>query len=213
MTTTTLIRRHISSLPDGQLFATRDVLVYGSRSAVDKTLSRMVIDGFIQRVARGVFVRINWRVGNVVRPIDIAQTKARAFGRMIVRHALEFQLPASPTSKQWPRYKPTQFIYDTPGYSSSFRTIFGRIHFRNAAQRKIKLGDTEVGLIARSLWHLGNGAFSDELVMKVIAPLEGTERQQLVEWSGLVPTWLNEIFHDVIEWKPRLLLPDLSTLF
>ena len=51
------IRQHISRLEKSQPFTTKEFLIYGTRTAVDQTLCRLVKDGFIVRLARGVFAK------------------------------------------------------------------------------------------------------------------------------------------------------------
>jgi hypothetical protein len=48
---TEFISRHINQLAPTEIFTTREVLMYGSRSAVDSTLGRMVASGHIHRLA------------------------------------------------------------------------------------------------------------------------------------------------------------------
>jgi len=78
MWTASDIRRHIFGLPARQPFSTRDCLVYGKRSAVDQELYRLVKNGEIRRLARGLFVRDQKIEFSV---FEIANLKAQAFGR------------------------------------------------------------------------------------------------------------------------------------
>ncbi|MBI4533459.1 MAG: type IV toxin-antitoxin system AbiEi family antitoxin domain-containing protein, partial [Candidatus Melainabacteria bacterium] len=57
MFTSSFIKRHIYRLPLDKIFSTRDFLIYGSRTAVDQTLAKLVKKGMIIRLARGVFVK------------------------------------------------------------------------------------------------------------------------------------------------------------
>ncbi len=75
MYTATFIRRHIFQLPAGQLFATRHLLAYGSRAAVDQALYRLVRSGVIVRLARGVFVRQEAGAG-LPSALQVAAVKA-----------------------------------------------------------------------------------------------------------------------------------------
>lgn len=75
-----LIRKHLSLLKPGEIFTTRDLLSYGRRSAVDKTLCLMVQAGYLTRLAFGVFV-----ITHTSKPFytvaEIVQRKALAFGK------------------------------------------------------------------------------------------------------------------------------------
>ena len=72
------IQRHIRMLPARQIFTTREVLIYGTRTAVDSALSRMVEREVIARLARGVFVRDDSAEPTVA---EIASAKAKAYGK------------------------------------------------------------------------------------------------------------------------------------
>lgn len=55
MTTTQQIKKKINHFKQGEIFSSRDFLEFGNRSVIDKTLSRMVQKGEIERAARGLF--------------------------------------------------------------------------------------------------------------------------------------------------------------
>lgn len=86
-----LIRKHLSLLKPGEIFTTRDLLSYGRRSAVDKTLCLMVQAGYLTRLAFGVFV-----ITHTSKPFytvaEIVQRKALAFGKTLYTHASNFKV-------------------------------------------------------------------------------------------------------------------------
>lgn len=91
-----LIRKHLSLLKPGEIFTTRDLLSYGRRSAVDKTLVLMVQSGYLTRLAFGVFV-----VTHTSKPFytvaEIVERKALAFGKVLYIHGSNFKIkPGSP---------------------------------------------------------------------------------------------------------------------
>ena len=57
MSTTEAVRVGIRDLPRGKPFTSAHFLKHGARGSVDRALSRLVREGYIQRVSRGVFVR------------------------------------------------------------------------------------------------------------------------------------------------------------
>lgn len=195
MDTTRLIRNHINTLKRSQLVTTRDLLCYGSRGTVDKATSRLVNSGRLQRVARGVFLPKR-RGGNETTIRDIALAKARAFRRTIVRHMVNI-IGTTVTEGH-------QLIYSTNAFTSSFQTIFGRVYARKVTPRKIQLGDSDAGAIARTLWQIGSDYVTEKLVQKAVRHLEPKDCRELREAAGLVPAWLNEFFRDFILWRPRL---------
>jgi hypothetical protein len=206
MQTTSFILRHINSLPVSQLFSTRDLLCYGGRSAVDKALSRLVKRGYIERYARGVFMKASWG-SRKPSPLDIASTKARAFGKIIFQHFGDFAARLGLINPD-----PTRHTFDTTGYTSSFLTKYGAIQFKKIGPRKAKLGDSTAGLIARTLWHIGKEICTADLVQRISAQIDRESKRELRESAGLVPAWLNSQFQEVITWQPRLMVRSLFVI-
>ncbi|MDE2906143.1 MAG: DUF6088 family protein, partial [Acidobacteriota bacterium] len=79
-------------MPKGEPFTSERFLKHGSRSAVDRTLSRLAGRGEIQRLARGVFVRPRTSrfVGTVVPDVlEVVETIARHNGETVQVHGAE----------------------------------------------------------------------------------------------------------------------------
>jgi hypothetical protein len=68
------VRRHIRQLSTNELFTTSEFLNYGSRNAIDQSLSRLVREGTIIRVSPGVFARNRFKE-YTKREIRAAKTK------------------------------------------------------------------------------------------------------------------------------------------
>ena len=92
MSTAGTIRAGIHKLPRGKPFTNERFLKHGSRSAVDRTLSRLVGRGEIQRLARGVFVRPRTSrfVGSVLpNVLEVVEAIARHNGETVQVHGAE----------------------------------------------------------------------------------------------------------------------------
>src|SRR3970040_2969818 len=57
MTISATIRSRIGRFRRGEPFTSRELLALGSRASVDQTLSRLVRQGVISRVSRGIYVK------------------------------------------------------------------------------------------------------------------------------------------------------------
>lgn len=176
---------HILRLSPTTVFTTRDVLQYGRRGAIDQCLYRMVKTNFIRRLARGVFVRdphVN------PSPEEIAEIKARSFGKLIFRHATnilhDLGIPHS-DGKQENRFA-------INGHSSSFKSIHGKISFHGVAQRKAKLCETKAGRRVFALWHFSENNLIDKAVKVACRDLKRTDRDDLRRCSSLMPAWLHD---------------------
>ena len=87
------IYNRIKHMPKGKPFVGTAFAHAGSRAAVDKALSRMVVSGDLERVVRGVYMRPKQSefTGRKVRanPIAVMQVIARARGETIQIHGAE----------------------------------------------------------------------------------------------------------------------------
>ena len=178
------IYRHIRQLPSTQIVTTRELLIYGRRSAVDVALHRLVKSGFIVRLARGVFVR---DISNPPTMLEIVTAKAKAFKTQITTHAEtilhKLNISSSDSDQKFARN----------GHSSSFLTIHGRAYLQGICGRKLALSTCRVGEIIYALWHFGSGRCSTDDISQATKTFGRNERNLLWLASSLMPAWLNEI--------------------
>jgi hypothetical protein len=190
------IRRHILNLQDGQPFPTRDLLAYGSRGAVDKSIQRLVKAELIMRVARGIFVKPLYERGVLKLPTaaQIALTKAHAFGKKLIMHGKDAacRLGILESGNEEPTFVAS-------GSSSSFlckSSDFGdtRVHFRSASALASKFEDTSIGLIFRGMRSLPSDMRDPTLLERAIQ-YSAFGRVQLNEFKGeakWMPAWLSK---------------------
>jgi hypothetical protein len=119
------------------------MLIYGNRSAVDSALSRLVSEGYIYRLARGVFVR---DLSGKPTLAQIVEAKLKAFGGKIAVHGINIL-------SSFDLAKKDAYTFAKNGSSSSFDTIRGRAILKNQCARKMKLYIEEAGRAAIALWH------------------------------------------------------------
>jgi hypothetical protein len=200
----TMIIEHILNLDSTAIFTTRDVLQYGTRSAVDQCLHRLVKSSFIFRLARGVFVRDR----NAQITIDeIARTKAVAFGRRILDHAtrilselkvkkplehpqnLDHEIDIEPRRQQTVYSHTNTFAID--GHSSRFQSVLGPIEYHGIAPRKVKLSKTKAGRKVYGLWYFGEDDRIAPAIKAACRDLSRTDRIDLRRGSAFMPAWLH----------------------
>lgn len=207
MATAVFIRSYISKLPEGQIFATRELLTFGKRSAVDKVLQTLTLKGAIWRLARGIFVRAD--VGLEIPSLEeIVRAKARAFAKLAVSLgcvvAEKFGLKKS-TKNMSPKQKLRHKInveknascaarYAIVGATTSFETVHGRVLFKGVAPRKHILAQNKVGRILVALWHLGRNTSIEFETLQSLAKLKRPEKKLIKKLAAWTPTWLNQYF-------------------
>jgi len=194
---TARVKRHILKLPVGEPFATRDLLSYGKRDTIDKALQRMVKKGWIIRLARGVFIRSAMDGSKCKLPslVQIAQTKARAFGKELFidgrNGAQALQLVPKRGEDQ------TSFI--ASGCSTSFKCTAPehkerRIYFKSVRPGAIKLADGKAGQVIRAFMHIGAREFNYDIWNKVRSKLYRSQFDELKDAIKWMPMWMSDVY-------------------
>ena len=159
----------------------------GSRGAVDRTLSRLVSEGEIQRLAHGVFVRPRTSrfVGTVLPDIhEVVEAIARSNGETIQVHGTEAVRRCRLSTQV-----PTAPVFHT---SASSRTIrVGAITVRmvhTSNRRRLQFAGEPTGVALSALWYLGKDNVTPEAVTTIAAVLGPAEFEKLR--SADMPAWM-----------------------
>lgn len=186
MSTNQAIVSNIEALPLGEPFSTSRFLKLGSRAAVDKSLSRLVKQGSIERVTQGIYIRPkkNRFIGSVKPETGkVIQTIAESNGETIQVHGAEaarrFQLSTQ---------VPTLPVYYTSGSSRTLTIGQLKVKLIHAAPRKLQLAGKKSGLALSALWFLGKENLNSNIVKKVMGKLSETEQQELLDAEK--PAWM-----------------------
>ncbi len=183
------IRAGICKVPKGKPFTSERFLEHGSRSAVDRTLSRLASRGEIQRLARGVFVRPRTSrfVGAVVPDVlEVVEVIARNNGETVQVHGAEaarrFKLSTQ---------VPTAPVFHTSASSRTIRIAnitVKMVHTSN--RRRLQFAGEAAGVALSALWYLGKNNVSPKTVATIEAALGPAEFQRLR--SADMPAWMTK---------------------
>lgn len=186
MSTAEEIRKKISELPQGKPFTPAMFSAIAERSNIDKTLNRLVNSGFIEKPARGIFVRPEQsRFGPLpVEPIEIAAAKANApveiHGAEAARRlGLSIQVPVRP-------------VYYTAGRSKTFEVNGIPVRLQHTSARKLVKPGTIVGMVISALWYLGKEAVTNEVIASIRSKLKKEEYEELKASAPLMPAWMSQ---------------------
>ncbi len=195
MTTAKAIRNNLRKLPKGKPFTISRFLKYGSRGTVARTLSRMVAEGEIKRVARGVFVRPkkNRFVGEVMpEVIEVVKTIAKNNHETIQVHGGE---------AAW-RFKLSTQVPLVPVFltSGSSRTIkIGNLSVKfihTSSQRRLQFAGKKIGFALAALWFLGKQNTNAEVISKIRSNLSSEEFEKLR--AGNLPAWMATALNEFV---------------
>jgi hypothetical protein len=128
------VRNQIRNFGAGVVFTTRQLLKLGTRNAVDHTLSRLVRQKIIRRVAAGVFILVA-AASHTPSADEIAIAKAAAFNRRILGQKTVQEGTMSIR------------IYEIDGCRSSFKSIHGRLFFIPVTAEKWSCKSPDTNLV------------------------------------------------------------------
>lgn len=185
MSAPTYIRRHINNFVGDKPFSIRDFLIYGSRNVVDQIFHKMVLDGRIIRVARGVYIK---DTAPMPTAEEVAQVKAAAFGRTIAKYAGTAQ------REQEEKQSRSDLVFASSGSTSSFQFGLKTIRFIRRSARKLQLGDSRVGIAIRRLWHTGKKMCTGETAAEAILDFQREDTMLLRRAGAVMPAWLRDCF-------------------
>jgi hypothetical protein len=167
MTIVEAIRNRINEIGVGEPFTSTQFNALGTRASVDQTLSRLVKQGEIISISRGVFVRPKRSryVGEVMpEPSKVAQAIATAHGETIQVHGAEAARRLGLTTQM-----PLQAVFYTSGPSRELKLGNLPLILKHVARRKLALS----GRPSASLYqHFGIWARS----RSIQAPSKPSER-------------------------------------
>ena len=187
MSTAEAIRTAIAKLPRGTPFTTARFLDYGPRGTVDRALSRIVRDGGIERLARGVFIRPRKSrfVGTVLPdPFDVVRAIARDNGETVQIHGAEAARRFGLSTQA-----PTSPVFHTSASSRTIRianTTVRMIHTSN--RRRLQFAGEPAGAALAALWYLGRDNATPQAVASIRAALSADEFGKLA--SADMPAWM-----------------------
>jgi len=181
------IRDQIHRFQPGEPFTSSFFLKLGSRSAIDKAMSRLVEEQVIRRIARGVFFRPKKSrfIDNVTPEVSrVIEVIAKSHGEIIQLHGAEAarrfkistQMPITP-------------VYYTSGCSREIQ--IGKLKVKlmhTSSYRKLQLAGKKSGLALAALWYLGKKLIDVATIRVIHAGLSNEEFELLR--SASMPGWM-----------------------
>lgn len=188
----------IASVPDqimrrarargrGSVFTPTDFLDVAMRATVDQALSRLVKNGKLRRLARGLydFPKVHAQLGALSpAPDDVAQALARETGSQVqiagARAANALGLSTQVTAKN-------TYLTDGP----SRRVVLGKrvVDLRHASPKHLIAPGSPAGTVVQALRHLGPVRAAD--VAQVAAGrLTANDKRTLAATAVQAPAWM-----------------------
>jgi hypothetical protein len=187
------IREHIKQAPLGKPILASSLNGIASPDNIRQILSRMVKNGEIERVARGIFVRPKKiaYLGKVLpESEEIAKAVAETTGEIIVPNGAEAarllhlstQVPMKP-------------IFYTSGNTRHIKVKNLEITLKHITPRKLVKPGTPVGLVIAALWYLGKSNVNEHVIEKIKHQLKPKQFAELFKHTSQMPGWMAAVFY------------------
>lgn len=173
----------------GSVFIPGDFLDLGSRRAVDLALHRLVKNGVVRRLARGLydFPKTHPTLGLLSPSLD-AIAKA-----LTGRHKIRLQ-PSGAYAANLLRLSeqvPAKVVFLTDGPSRKVRIRNQTIELRRTTPRMMAAAGRTSGLVIAALRDLGQPHVTRERVAHLRTLLSAADRARLLDDLPLAPAWMH----------------------
>ncbi len=181
----------------GSVLVPGDFLDLGSREAVDITLHRLVREGTIRRLARGVydFPREHPVLGPLTPPAEAIAKALAGRDRTRLQPTGAYAANALGLSEQ----VPAKVVFLTDGPSRTVTIGPTTIQLRRTTPKNMAAAGRLSGLLIQALRELGEEHVTTARRehLKRILPIE--QRRALVKDLQLAPAWMHPIFRELAE--------------
>ncbi len=182
----------------GHVFTPKDFLDIASHATVRQSLTRLVAEGTIRRLLRGVYDYPAFseflKAPTSPDPDAIARAIARAHG-WTLQPASETALNILGLSTQ----VPAQWQYFSDGPSKKYEWSGGTVIFTHRANRETTGLSPKTILVVQALKSLGEARVNNEVIRRLKLKLDRKEREQAFSEARYVTAWVYEVIKRLAE--------------
>lgn len=180
----------------GTLFFIDDFLSFGSAKAVGKALERLVKEGEIDRVARGIYSRLD------IDPIIGAlQPTTEAIAEAISKRDKARIIPSGNVALNalgLSTQVPMNVVYYTDGSARIINLDNRKIIFKKTSPRNLATIGEISTLVIQALKEIGKGKATEEEIKIIIEHLKKEEPYRLQHDIKLAPEWIRVIMRKAL---------------
>jgi hypothetical protein len=193
MTASSMIKKYINALPEGKSFSTSSLRAFATAENIRQYLSRLVKEGGIRRIARGVYVKPKQSefVGEVLpSAFDIATTLAQSTGETIAVQGAEAARILQLTTQV-----PMQLIFYTNGNTRTLRFNNTTIKLKHVNPSRLIAAGTMPGLVISALNFVGRENTTTNMIKKIKTIIQSKEFVQTMQLVNEMPAWMADVFY------------------
>lgn len=190
------VKRRISSSAKNWVFTPNDFKNIVSLTTIEKILSRLVKEGSINRVRRGLYYKVEKSRWGVVPPSQSEIIKA------LSRHMNTKFLPDGANalhSLGLTRQIPMKSVYLTDKRISPIVIDKMKIEFKQVSAKKLSGAGKTIGLYLSAIEHLGKDETSyEEMQQRVSKTLNKETAKELQNASKHRSAWVREVVEQIV---------------
>lgn len=173
----------------GAAFTPKDFLDIASRGTVDMTLSALLADGTIRRLARGMYDHP--RYSELLEQMTAPDLDAVA--RALARRYRWTIIPDGPTAANLlglSTQVPAKAVYISDGPTKTIVIGKRKIHFKNARPKETGVASVRAGGVIQALRHLGQRAVDEAVIRTLRTILSDKDKRDLLRDARQSADWI-----------------------
>jgi hypothetical protein len=181
----------------GTVFVPGDFLDLGSREAVDVALHRLVKQGAIRRLARGVYdyPKKHPILGDLSPSPDAVAKALAGRDRVRLQPAGAYAANVLGLSEQ----VPAKAVFLTDGPSRTVKVGPVTVELRRTTPKNMATAGRLSGLLIQALRELGEEHVAAPRIQHLKRTIPAKERRKLLNDLALAPAWMHPIFRELAE--------------
>lgn len=183
---------------EGTIFFPEDFMHLGSPEAVHMALSRLVKEGELTRLAKGIYLRpkIDHRLGPLMPSVDdIARAIAKK-ENVTIRATGSYALNKLGLSTQIP----LKAVFLTEGHPRSIKLKRGSITFKQTTPKKLGAKNERVFLASQAIQAIGEDINSDTTEFKqLLKALNGTDPAEIRADARYAPQRVSQTLYQLAD--------------
>ncbi|MFD3293923.1 DUF6088 family protein [Aquirufa sp. KTFRIE-69F] len=186
----------VKKITKGTLFFTEDFVEFGSAKAIAKALERLVNQGELSRVARGIYARLDVSpvLGELLpttEQIALAISR-RDMARIMPTGALALNALGLSTQV------PMNVVYLTDGAARKIEIGRRKIVFKKSVPKNLAAKGKISGLVIQALKDIGKDQVTDHEINIILDHLRKEEVTHVQHDIKLAPEWIRAILRKVL---------------
>ena len=192
---------HIKKLGRGALFSPKDLLDIAPRDLIDKTLSRLVGQGLIIRVTRGVYCypKKHPVIGAISPPLDdIAKTIAKKLDQKLQISGAEAAHLFGISTQV-----PAKRVYYTDGLSRQIKVGNQVLQFKHACPKKMAGAGEKAGAVLQAIRYLGKQTINDDTINMIAKQVDAKDQKSLRQIASFAPDWSRPFLNKISSYEHK----------